>query len=95
MKRLMALFLFLGCVRSPSDSLLYILLLQIRSGKITLNGQDIKGAYKTALVEVYPLTQEGDCDLGNLLAKDYTDKYGKYSISYPPTGSLVCVKVKP
>jgi hypothetical protein len=36
----------------------------------------IKGVYKTALlIEVYPLTQEGNCDLGNLLAKDYSDNY--------------------
>jgi len=56
---------------------------------VTLVGQAIKGAYKSALVEAYPVTQEGNCDLGNLLAKDYTDSFGKYSLSYPRRSSLV------
>ncbi len=95
MLRLLFIILFWGCVRSSGDSFAEILFLQFRLGKVTLVGQAIKGAYKSALVEAYPVTQEGNCDLSNLLSKDYTDSYGKYSLSYPRTSSLVCVKVKP
>ena len=95
MLRLLILLFFLGCARSTSDNLFDLLLLQIRASKTTLSGLAIKGAYKSALVEVYPLTQEGDCDIKNLLDKNYTDSYGRYSLTYQRTGTLVCVKVKP
>ena len=85
-------FFFLSC-KEPSDTkeiLQPLSLLLLRSNRATIVGSAVKGVIKSGLIKVTKLKADGSCD-STIIATSSTDQTGGYSVTYPKTGSHVCV----
>ncbi|MCX7998870.1 MAG: hypothetical protein N3A69_07955, partial [Leptospiraceae bacterium] len=102
MKRIFLIFVifltlsFCNQIKVSNQGLLENLgLLSSRSSRVTLSGTVIKGVVRNAISEVVPLSANGECNKDLSLAKGTTNDLGYYSLSFPRTGSAVCIIIRP
>lgn len=53
----------------------------------------MKGVIRNGSVQVFSLSSDGTCDRSRVLASDFTDENGDYSVKYNKTNSIVCIVV--
>ena len=80
------------CTNSGSDKSALSALSIFRASRVTVSGTALKGEIRNGSVTVSSLLSDGTCS-SSPLASGTTDDLGRYSISYPKTGSQICITV--